>query len=66
MEINGFTPFLVFQLCAVLIVISVAVFRPGPWTTTRWVGFGMAVPAAVLLFVARWQLGKSFSVTPQS
>ena len=38
-----------------LIVISVAVLRPGRWTTTRWVGLGMAVPGAVLLFVARWQ-----------
>src|SRR5438132_2839625 len=66
MKINGFTAFLVFQLCAVLIVISLAVFRPGPWTTVRWAGLGIAVPAAVLLFVARWQLGKSFSVTPQA
>jgi len=66
MKINGFTAFLVFQLCAVLIVISLAVFRPGPWTTVRWADLGIAVPAAVLLFVARWQLGKSFSVTPQA
>ena len=66
MKINGFAAFLVFQLCAVLIVISLAVFRPGPWTTVRWAGLGIAVPAAVLLFVARWQLGKSFSVTPQA
>jgi len=65
MKINGFTAFLVFQLYAVLTVISVVVFRPGPWTTTRWVGFAIAVPAAALLFVARWQLGKSFSVTPR-
>src|SRR5450755_107012 len=26
----------------------------------------VAIPAAVLLFTARWQLGKSFSVTPQA
>ena len=66
MKINGFTAFLVFQLCAVLIVISLAVFRPRPWSAARWTGLGIAVPAAVLLFVARWQLGKSFSVTPQA
>lgn len=29
-------------------------------------GICIAVPAAVLLFTARWQLGKSFSVTPQA
>ena len=66
MKINGFTAFLVFQLCAVLIVISLAVFRPRPWSAARCTGLGIAVPAAVLLFVARWQLGKSFSVTPQA
>jgi protein-S-isoprenylcysteine O-methyltransferase Ste14 len=66
MKINGFTTFLVFQLCAVLIAISVVVLRSGPWTTTRWVGLAIAVPAAALLFVARWHLGKSFSVTPQA
>ena len=66
MKINGFTAFLVFQLSAVLIVISLAVFRPRPWSAARWTGLGIAVPAAVLLFVARWQLGRSFSVTPQA
>src|SRR6266478_3162968 len=66
MKINGFTAFLVFQLCAVLIVISLAVFRPRPWSAARWTGLGIALPAAVLLFVARWQLGRSFSVTPQA
>src|SRR5437763_9258071 len=66
MKINGFTAFLVFQLCAVLIVISLAVFRPRPWSAARWTGLGIAVPAAVLLFIARWQLGRSFSVTPQA
>src|SRR5438445_12084527 len=65
-KINGFTAFLVVQMCAVLIVISVAVFRPRPWSAARCTGLGIAVPAAVLLFVARWQLGKSFSVTPQA
>src|SRR5205809_5428915 len=65
-KINGFTAFLVFQMCAVLIVISVAVFRPRPWSAARCTGLGIAVPAAVLLFVARWQLGRSFSVTPQA
>src|SRR5437588_11235084 len=66
MKINGFTAFLVFQLCAVLIVISLTVFRPGPWSTARWFCLSIGLPAAVLIFVARWQLGRSFSVTPQA
>ena len=42
------------------------VFRPGQWSVARWVGLAIAIPAAVLLFTARWQLGASFSVTPQA
>lgn len=32
----------------------------------HWLGLAIATPAAVLLFAARSQLGKSFSVTPQA
>lgn len=60
------TPFLVVQFCLVLIAISIVVFRPGAWTPARWAGLGIAVPAAVLFLTARWQLGRSFSVTPQA
>jgi protein-S-isoprenylcysteine O-methyltransferase Ste14 len=66
MKVDRFTAFLIVQLCAVLIVISAVVLRPGPWNAARWTGLGIALPAAVLLFVARWQLGRSFSVTPQA
>jgi protein-S-isoprenylcysteine O-methyltransferase Ste14 len=60
------TPLLVLQFCVVVIVISVVTFRPGEWSNARWVGLCIAIPAAVLFFVARWQLGTSFSVTPQA
>lgn len=64
---NGkITPFFVVQFCLALIGISAVVFRPGEWNTARLTGLCIAVPAAVLLFTARWQLGKSFSVTPQA
>ena len=66
MALDRFTAFLIFQLFVALVVILLIVFRPGPWSTARWTGLGIAVPAAVLLFVARWQLGRSFSVTPQA
>jgi protein-S-isoprenylcysteine O-methyltransferase Ste14 len=32
----------------------------------RWIGLAIAVPAMILALVARYQLGKSFSVTPQA
>jgi protein-S-isoprenylcysteine O-methyltransferase Ste14 len=60
------TPFLILQFCLVLIVISIVVSRPGAWTAARWTGLAIALPAAILLFIARWQLGRSFSVTPQA
>ncbi len=60
------TPLFIVQFCAVLLVISAVVFRPGSWNGARLAGFCIAVPAAVLLFTARWQLGKSFSVNPQA
>jgi protein-S-isoprenylcysteine O-methyltransferase Ste14 len=60
------TPFLILQFCLVLIVISIVVFRPGAWTAARWTGLAIALPAAILLFTARWQLGRSFSVAPQA
>lgn len=60
------TPFFILQFCVALIVISVVAFRPGAWNGSRLAGFCVAVAAAVLLFTARWQLGKSFSVTPQA
>lgn len=60
------TPLLVLQFCVILTVILVVTFRPGAWSPARWVGLCVAVPAAVLFFAARWQLGTSFSVTPQA
>lgn len=60
------TPFFVLQLAIVLIGIAVLFLRPGEWPFTRWVGIAIVVPAALFLFMARWQLGGSFSVTPQA
>jgi protein-S-isoprenylcysteine O-methyltransferase Ste14 len=65
-SIEKITPLFILQFCMVLIAISAVALRPGPWNAARLVGFCIAVPAAVLLFTARWQLGKSFSVTPQA
>jgi protein-S-isoprenylcysteine O-methyltransferase Ste14 len=66
MQASRVTPFLVLQFCLALLVLALASFRPGEWNTLRWVGLIIAILAAVPLFVARYQLGKSFSVTPQA
>ncbi len=61
-----FTAFLGVQLCAALVLLGLMVFRTGVWDSARWAGLLIAVPAAILLFTARYQLGRSFSVTPQA
>jgi protein-S-isoprenylcysteine O-methyltransferase Ste14 len=60
------TPLFVFQFCVVVLAIAAVAFRPGGGSGARWAGFSIALPATVLLFTARWQLGTSFSVTPQA
>lgn len=60
------TPLFALQFCVVLIVIGIVLLRPGVWNAARMAGLCIALPAAVLLFTARWQLGQSFSVTPQA
>jgi protein-S-isoprenylcysteine O-methyltransferase Ste14 len=57
---------LVLQCCAVLFFTSVIVFWHGAWNTERWIALSIGVPAAILLLVSRFQLGRSFAVTPQA
>ena len=60
------TPFLVVQSGALLLLIALMVLRRGEWNAARWTGLIIAIPAAIMLFVARIQLGNSFAVTPQA
>lgn len=60
------TAFLGVQFCIVLVLLGLMVFRTGEWNAARWAGLLIAVPAAVLLFVAQYQLGGALSVTPQA
>ena len=66
MRASRVTPFLVLQFCVALLVLALASFRPGEWNTVRWAGLIIAILAAIPLFVSRYQLGKSFSITPQA
>jgi protein-S-isoprenylcysteine O-methyltransferase Ste14 len=60
------TPFLILQFCVAVLILALACFRPGQWNTARWAGLIIATLAAIPLFVARYQLGRSFSFTPQA
>ena len=62
----SYKPLLVIQVGAALLLMTVILFWPGPWNTQRWVGLLIAAPAMIMLLIARYQLGQSFSVTPQA
>lgn len=63
---SKFSLFLLVQLCAGPLAVFVMLLGPKPWNWAHWLGLALAVPALVLLLVARFQLGKSFSITPQA
>ena len=65
-QAERFTPFLIFQILAVVLIIIVMMLWPGAWNVSRWIGLMLALPSAILLIIARYQIGRSFSVTPQA
>jgi protein-S-isoprenylcysteine O-methyltransferase Ste14 len=63
---RSFVPLLIAQTSAALWVLGLVLFWPGEWNAERWTGAIIAVPSMILLLTARFQLGKSFSVSPQA
>jgi protein-S-isoprenylcysteine O-methyltransferase Ste14 len=59
-------PAIVIPLVALLLYFFVPGVREQPWTILRIAGAMLAATGYVLLIVARLQLGKSFSVSPQA
>jgi protein-S-isoprenylcysteine O-methyltransferase Ste14 len=65
-ENRSFVPLLIVQTCAALLVFAAVLSWPGEWNKQRWTGAIIAIPAITLLLSARFQLGRSFSVSPQA
>ena len=59
-------PLFVLQIGAATAILAAIVFLPTPWNWAHWLGLAIAIPALFLLFAARYQLGSSFSVSPQA
>ena len=59
-------PAVVVPLIVVLLYVLVPGVRERPWTAVRIAGAILAVIAYALVFAARIQLGRSFSVRPQA
>jgi len=62
----NFALLFVVQVGAGIAILIPIVLLPTPWNWAHWLGLAIAPPAVVLLFIARYQLGRSFSVTPQA
>ena len=58
--------FLGMQGLAVLVLLAFVAVWPGPWNVQRVVGSLLLLIGTALVFTARFQLGRSFSVTPQA
>jgi protein-S-isoprenylcysteine O-methyltransferase Ste14 len=54
------------QLVATVLLVAVILFFPGGWNLTRCLGLAITALAAVPFLVARYQLGKSFSLNPRA
>jgi protein-S-isoprenylcysteine O-methyltransferase Ste14 len=66
MSDGHFAGFLVIQMVAAVALGCIVILWTGPWNLARYIGGFLAMSGIVLLFVARFQLGKSFSVTAQA
>jgi protein-S-isoprenylcysteine O-methyltransferase Ste14 len=63
---QNFWVFLVIQLGAAVVLGCFVVLWPGPWNHERDFGVALAMVGILMLFTARFQLGRSFSVTAQA
>jgi protein-S-isoprenylcysteine O-methyltransferase Ste14 len=61
-----FGAYIVSQVVASIVLFGFIVFWPGTWDGQRIVGFVLVVIGLALLSLARFQLGRSFSVTAQA
>lgn len=62
----GMPALFVAQVIAIVLLIAVLFAFPHRWTIYQVSGGALIVVSAALLMTARWQLGKSFSVTAQA
>lgn len=66
MDIKRVTPFLVIQSLILVGLTGYILLAPGPWNAARWIAVAIALPSIVLFVMARYELGRSFSVTAQA
>ncbi len=66
MDDSKFYLFLGMQAIAAIVMFALVWLWPGPWNAQRAVGSALLMMGILLVFTARFQLGRSFSVTAQA
>ncbi|MBZ5679951.1 MAG: isoprenylcysteine carboxylmethyltransferase family protein [Acidobacteriia bacterium] len=66
MEGRGFWVFTAVQVVAVLILLWLLATWKAPWDVQRYVGTLLVVVGVFCIGVARYQLGRSFSIKPEA
>ena len=62
----NFYLFLGAQILVTIVMVAFVVAWPGPWNAQRIVGSALLLSGLGLVLTARFQLGRSFSLTPQA
>jgi len=63
---RGFYVFFGVQILLAIGLLGIVVLWPGPWNAQRIIGSVLLLSDLAMVFTARVQLGRSFSVTPQA
>ncbi len=58
--------FTALQFIALVLLVWILAVLNTPWNTQRYVGTVLVILGAMFIVIARYQLGKSFSITPQA
>jgi protein-S-isoprenylcysteine O-methyltransferase Ste14 len=66
MEGRAFYLFSAMQVIAVCIALSFVLMMPGRWDLQRCLGTGLMLAGLAGIAIARYQLGRSFSVRPEA
>lgn len=66
MEGRAYQIFTVIQIAAVGLLVWVLIALRTPWNAQRYVGTALAAVGIIFIALARYQLGKSFSITPKA
>jgi protein-S-isoprenylcysteine O-methyltransferase Ste14 len=66
MRDGKFHLFLAAQILSAVVFVASLLMWPGPWNGARYLGSALVALGLALVFTARYQLGRSFSVTPQA